>query len=348
VLHVAADLTRNRYAFVTSHFVERGSETTARLCILYLDEGKCATKAERGNSQALVSTISNEICFWPASFSFCSTLVSLFGKLRASGFLEMEGYLSKKGKRMGSRVKRYMKLDGETLSNHHSPEEPSTWQVSIKDATVTSNPRRKKLVLDLYNTKMELYTDTQRECEQWVVALTKSRKAAMGSSSTLSPTSPVAVADTARSMRDGTEEDTTSGAKKGVDAGAELAPMDKKRVHDQLNKSFKVVKPAVRVVESESDSDGEYDDGSGASSGGSASGDNAKGDEKASRQPSRKNRVYEETPNSMVRHIRIRSTNGYLVTELGRKQLILTIATISLRLPSLNSNDTPDLQAICL
>jgi hypothetical protein len=220
----------------------------------------------------------------------------------------MEGFLSKKGKRIGSRVKRYMKLEGQTLSNHHAPGEPSTWQVSIKDATVSSNSKRKKLVLELYNAKMELYTDTVKECEQWVVALGLARKASAGSAALMPISgSPAAVRDTAQNLppviSSHDEGDVVVVGLGGllVDRGSKDQSFDpgaakKSKVHEQLSKSFKVIQPAIRMIESadSSDADDNFE-------GGPASGDDLTGKEnKDNSTPPKGNHIYEETPNSMV------------------------------------------------
>lgn len=188
----------------------------------------------------------------------------------------MEGYLSKKGKRIGSRVKRYMKLEGTTLSNHHSPDVPATWQVSIKDATVTANPRRKKLIIELYQAKMELYCDTRQECEKWVECLGQARKLL-------------------KEKEDGDKENKGAAANNATDLGEaqaaaaqpdedSSAEASKSRTVNNLSKSFKVVKPAVRQVSSDGgDSDEGFDE-----------------DDDDEHQPKNGPRIYEETPNSMI------------------------------------------------
>jgi hypothetical protein len=198
------------------------------------------------------------------------------GERRLAG---MEGYMSKKGKRIGSRVKRYMKLEGTTLSNHHSPEAPATWQVSIKDATVTANPKRKKLTIEMYNAKMELYCDSKSECEQWMECLAAARKALKKEEE-----------DKENSAAAAQSEAKKAAALAAVSAGPAPAESDKKGTRDEraltaLSKSFKVVKPVVRTVESADSSDDEFADDA---------------DLSAEHQPRNGPRIYEETPNSMI------------------------------------------------
>lgn len=201
----------------------------------------------------------------------------------------MEGFLSKKGKRMGSRVKRYMKLDGYTLSNHHSPDEPATWQVSIKDASVSANPKRKKLNIELYNAKMELYCDTKKECEDWIEALAKARKEMMARSQEddkENATAPTGNTQPGPPVKAERKERPAPAARLGK---PEATSGDLPKAMDQLNKSFKVVRPPIRVVESiDTDSESSDDD--------EFPGDNT--DEE--HQPKNGPRIEEETPNSMI------------------------------------------------
>eukprot|EP00173_Palmaria_palmata_P001414 Plantae.Rhodophyta-Palmaria_palmata.ctg17846.p1 GENE.Plantae.Rhodophyta-Palmaria_palmata.ctg17846~~Plantae.Rhodophyta-Palmaria_palmata.ctg17846.p1 ORF type:complete len:206 (-),score=38.43 Plantae.Rhodophyta-Palmaria_palmata.ctg17846:211-828(-) len=194
--------------------------------------------------------------------------------------VHMEGYLSKKGKRIGSRVKRYMKLEGTTLSNHHSPDVPATWQVSIKDATVTANPRRKKLIIELYQAKMELYCDTRQECEKWVECLGQARKLLKETESEGDKENAGAAANAALER----EQAASVAARIEEEALAE-AERSKPRTVNNLSKSFKVVKPAVRVQSSDGESDEGFEEDE---------------DDDDAHQPRNGPRIYEETPNSMI------------------------------------------------
>lgn len=200
----------------------------------------------------------------------------------------MEGFLSKKGKRMGSRVKRYMKLDGSTLSNHHSPDGPATWQVSIKDATVSANPKRKKLNLELYNANMELYCDTRAECENWVVALDTARKALLSKSKEDDKENSTVGEGNGRGGPGGPSDTNLK-----VDTTDTVPMVDGKKKElpkamDQLNKSFKVVRPPVRAVQSINTDSESSDD------------DDFVDDNEDEHQPRNGPRIEEETPNSMI------------------------------------------------
>lgn len=184
----------------------------------------------------------------------------------------MEGYLSKKGKWMGSRVKRYMKLDGTILSNHHNPETPATWQVSIKDASFTGSLKRKKLVIELYNAKMELYCDKKAEFDKWMEAFANARKAL-------------------ECKDNGKESLNISANSKAFHGDLNIVVKEKSRPPGTLSMSFKVVKPVVREISSnelESDDDEDYNS------------DAKLNDDRKDHHPRNGPRIYEETPNSMI------------------------------------------------
>jgi PH domain len=156
----------------------------------------------------------------------------------------IEGYLSKKGKRIGSRVKRYMKLEGHVLSNHHSPEDPPTWQISVQDATITAFPRKKKFVLELYNAKMELFCDSKEDCDRWLVAISSAKG--------IPHKSDGASNDHEDKENKGVIGQSLSGAPQASNGPSNRAdnktavdedPTGKKKALDNLSKSFKVVKP---------------------------------------------------------------------------------------------------------
>ncbi|CAN8068051.1 unnamed protein product [Agarophyton chilense] len=83
----------------------------------------------------------------------------------------MEGFLAKRGKRIGSRVKRYMRLQGAFLTNHHAPHEPPTWRVDISDASISCNTAKNRIVLHLYGNRLDLFADSSADCDLWFHAL---------------------------------------------------------------------------------------------------------------------------------------------------------------------------------
>lgn len=182
--------------------------------------------------------------------------------------------MSKKGKFMGSRVKRYMKLHGTTLSNHHNAESEATWQISIMDAVISSNAQKKKLIIELYNAKMDLYCDSRKECERWIDALTKAKSSAKSGKSGLER-------EKERSGAKLPTGDSKDGKEKAVDSSPGA-----KQSSETFKRSFKVIQPAAKQKSTDSSSSGD-----------SEFSDKDNDDE---HQPKNGLKTYEETPNSMI------------------------------------------------
>lgn len=144
---------------------------------------------------------------------------------------EMEGYLGKKGKRMGSRVKRFMRLEGVVLSNHQDVDSPPSWKVNIKDAVISCNAKRAKLVIELFNNKLELYADTSKECLEWYDALKTAKR---------------------KSNAEGNKENISTNMQRRSNSGGEALAM---KCSNTLGDKFKVVKPTSKYVGSDDSSD---------------------------------------------------------------------------------------------
>lgn len=82
-----------------------------------------------------------------------------------------DGWLLKEGRVLRSRTRRYLRLKGTILSNHHSPSSPASWEVSVISCPVTSGPREHELVLALPTRRLSFFAETTADYEAWVVAL---------------------------------------------------------------------------------------------------------------------------------------------------------------------------------
>lgn len=150
---------------------------------------------------------------------------------------------------MGSRVKRYMRLDGAVLSNHHAAGAPPSWRVNVKDAKISFNPKRHKVVIELYNNKLELYTDSARQCSQWYEALRNAKKNANLSATGENKEN--------REARDGNIENVDNiNMSASMSALVEESEDVAMKARADLGKNFKVVKPASRYAPSTDSSDG--------------------------------------------------------------------------------------------
>lgn len=103
--------------------------------------------------------------------------------------------MTKKGKRSGSRVRRYMRLEGSTLSNHHTADGAPTWSVSVRDALITVNARRCRITIELHQHQLHLFVDTPAEADAWYEALTDAKSRALFVSSPASSLSPTPYAE---------------------------------------------------------------------------------------------------------------------------------------------------------
>lgn len=158
----------------------------------------------------------------------------------------MEGYLGKKGKRIGSRIKRYMRLDGELLSNHHDADAPPTWRVNVRDATLSCNPKRKRIVINMFNNKLELYTDSFEACEEWYQALSKAN------GNTAKPGGRSVGEDKKENESQGNDETDGSDSDRVLALASSMPESESSdsKMRVDLGKNFKVVKPPVRKAES--------------------------------------------------------------------------------------------------
>lgn len=82
-----------------------------------------------------------------------------------------DGWLLKEGKVLRTRTRRFLRLKGTVLSNHHTPSSPASWEVSVISCPVTSGPREHELVLALPTRRLSFFAETPADYEAWVVAL---------------------------------------------------------------------------------------------------------------------------------------------------------------------------------
>lgn len=164
----------------------------------------------------------------------------------------MEGYLGKKGKRMGSRVKRYMRLEGALLSNRHHRGTKPSWQVNIKHATISINSKKHRISLELYNNKLELYADSSDECERWYQALCNAKSTALAADMEGRENGNAEPNENRIINMNSCTIDSSIEQKEGPDKEAKECV--------DLGKNFKVVKPLIPTrAGASSDSDEAYE-----------------------------------------------------------------------------------------
>lgn len=83
----------------------------------------------------------------------------------------MGGWLLKEGS-FRRRYRRYVRLKGTILSNHHSEASPATWEVNVSDVAVSAGSRTGELVLTLPDRRVSFFADSPEEAAAWTRALT--------------------------------------------------------------------------------------------------------------------------------------------------------------------------------
>lgn len=84
--------------------------------------------------------------------------------------IRVSGWLSKRGKRLGSRIDRFFVLNGSILSNARSQSSRPTWLVNVRGSKVMSGPGR-EIEFKVNNTFTSFYAPTDEIHEKWIKAL---------------------------------------------------------------------------------------------------------------------------------------------------------------------------------
>jgi len=91
--------------------------------------------------------------------------------LRHGAPVQMSGWVYKEGKFLRSKVRRFLKLRGSMLSNHHSDNSPASWEVSVLECPVCAGSRANELVIHLPGRKTSFFAANEREYSRWMEAL---------------------------------------------------------------------------------------------------------------------------------------------------------------------------------
>lgn len=84
--------------------------------------------------------------------------------------MQLNGWLSKKGKRLGSRIDRFFELSGSVLSNARSEHSRPTWSVNVRGSRVLSGPGR-EIVFKVNKSVTTFYAPNAQVHQQWIKAL---------------------------------------------------------------------------------------------------------------------------------------------------------------------------------
>lgn len=84
--------------------------------------------------------------------------------------IRVAGWLSKRGKRLGSRIDRFFELNGSILSNARSENSRPTWVVNVRGSKVLPGPGR-EIIFKVNKTITSFYAPTDELHEKWLKAL---------------------------------------------------------------------------------------------------------------------------------------------------------------------------------
>lgn len=84
--------------------------------------------------------------------------------------VRVSGWLVKRGKRLGSKVERYLELNGSTLTNARSERGRPTWAVNVRGCKVLSGPNR-EIVFKVNKNFSSFFAPNDHQHHMWVEAL---------------------------------------------------------------------------------------------------------------------------------------------------------------------------------
>lgn len=107
----------------------------------------------------------------PFTMSTPTSVVTHSPSMRYSTPVNMAGWLHKEGKRFRTRYKRYLVLNDGLLSNHHTQNSSSTWQVRVADCPFSEGPRSNEIIIHLPQRRISFFTDSTDDHAKWIAAL---------------------------------------------------------------------------------------------------------------------------------------------------------------------------------
>lgn len=84
--------------------------------------------------------------------------------------LRIAGWLSKRGKRLGSRIDRFFQLHGSILSNSRSETSRPTWSVNVRGSKILPGPGR-EIIFKVNKTFTSFYAPNDELHQKWIKAL---------------------------------------------------------------------------------------------------------------------------------------------------------------------------------
>lgn len=85
--------------------------------------------------------------------------------------VQKAGWLSKEGKRLKGRSRRYLVLEGTTLSHHVKENGVATWEVNINEVRLSLGERPLQFLISAGGRSVAFFTDSQEDLVSWICAL---------------------------------------------------------------------------------------------------------------------------------------------------------------------------------
>lgn len=87
------------------------------------------------------------------------------------GEVRCAGWVSKEGKRLKGRSRRYLVLRGMKLSHHVKESSAPTWTIAINDVRVSLGDRPFQFIISAGGKSVSFFADTQDSLTEWILAL---------------------------------------------------------------------------------------------------------------------------------------------------------------------------------
>lgn len=84
---------------------------------------------------------------------------------------DISGWLVKEGKTLKQPKPRFLRLQGDQLSNHKDPNGSPTWKVSVADCGIGPGPRKNELLVHLPKRRVSFFAESSADFERWIYAL---------------------------------------------------------------------------------------------------------------------------------------------------------------------------------
>lgn len=91
--------------------------------------------------------------------------------LRYGEMKEMKGYLTKRGRNLNLKHRRYITLKGKVLAHHRDENSPPSWSVDVSKTRVQPGTRTCELIIHCEDRMVSFFANSKEEFDGWLDAL---------------------------------------------------------------------------------------------------------------------------------------------------------------------------------